>query len=587
MVLAFGTLSEISIIAQIDGADCDEESFMGYWGLVLWIALAIYLMIGQFVICEEYFVPILAQLGDRWNMAEDVQGATLLAVGSSSPELFTALLGVIFYPNDNPGPGTNVGSAVFNMCIIIGLSAIFAPRSATLQLIPFLRDSIAYIIGLIQLFLFYSVISPGYMDMWESIFLTAWWVLYVVMVYRTDFMAERCCCCIPQTEIKMNETKTELEFNTVYDKHVHVTSMNDTNSRRKSRRSVIYEEKEEDEETGPIADTDQHPDIHKYNNIHIAPGALDEAYIDEDLQQLLDELNRKQKENVNKGWIVVVMPRKQTKTGTHLPVPSTSPIDNPMQNNRRNTSIVSQTHSSYVRRRTLLETLSYERMRESVEHKYDEDHESQSRTSRVLHKCLVPWVKLFHITLPKKEGTFVAQHIYVTIMMLVAWLGILTFFVVDCAEKIGNCFSMPGDLLGITLLAVGSSLPDCISSIIVARQMKIDMAVANAFGSNIFDVNLCVGFSFILGSIAKACQGESTSIFLGDGEALIAFSELILAAAGFMVFLWIMMWCTMFKLEKWIGYVLSMSYVGYICAFTVLFIGIHSGSGNGSNGSEE
>eukprot|EP01083_Nonionella_stella_P203155 741536_1 len=74
-------------------------------------------------------------------MAEDVQGATLLAVGSSSPELLTALLGVIFYPDDNPGPGTNVCSAVFNLCIIVGLSGIASPRTAKLQIIPFLRDS--------------------------------------------------------------------------------------------------------------------------------------------------------------------------------------------------------------------------------------------------------------------------------------------------------------------------------------------------------------------------------------------------------------------------------------------------------------
>ena len=133
MAFGFSTLSEVSLIAVIDGEDCSpEESTLGYYGLILWFTLTIYLMIGQFVICEEYFVPILAQLGDRWKMAEDVQGATLLAVGSSSPELFTALLGVIFYPDDNPGPGTNVGSAVFNMCIIIGLSAIFAPRAGTI-----------------------------------------------------------------------------------------------------------------------------------------------------------------------------------------------------------------------------------------------------------------------------------------------------------------------------------------------------------------------------------------------------------------------------------------------------------------------
>ena len=125
----FLPLDEVSILVSIDGEGCGEHSTLGWWGLLIWIPFVIYLMVGQFVICEEYFVPVLAMLGDRWNMAEDVQGATLLAVGSSSPELFTALLGVILYPDDNPGPGTNVGSAVFNMCIIIGLSAIFAPQS--------------------------------------------------------------------------------------------------------------------------------------------------------------------------------------------------------------------------------------------------------------------------------------------------------------------------------------------------------------------------------------------------------------------------------------------------------------------------
>ena len=116
------------MIAAFDGEDCGEESAMGLPGLAVWIVLALWLMAGQFVICEEHFVPILAQLGKRWKMAEDVQGATLLAVGSSSPELFTALLGVMLYPDENPGPATNVGSAVFNMCIIIGVSALAAPR---------------------------------------------------------------------------------------------------------------------------------------------------------------------------------------------------------------------------------------------------------------------------------------------------------------------------------------------------------------------------------------------------------------------------------------------------------------------------
>jgi len=194
-----------------------------------------------------------------------------------------------------------------------------------------------------------------------------------------------------------------------------------------------------------------------------------------------------------------------------------------------------------------------------------------------LHKVLTPWIKLFGCTLPSPEGAFVTKHIYLAIVAIVAWLGLLTFFVVDCSEKIGECFGIPGNLLGISLLAVGSSLPDCISSVIVARQMKIDMAVANAFGSNIFDVNLCVGFSFLLGSITNLIGGESSAIDLGSGDSLAAFNNLILAAAIYLVVLWGMMWMTIFKLEKWIGYVLILMYIVFMCVFSALFISMSGG----------
>merc|ERR1711879_335027 len=204
-------------------------------------------------------------------------------------------------------------------------------------------------------------------------------------------------------------------------------------------------------------------------------------------------------------------------------------------------------------------------------------HDDEEHHGGLLHKILTPWTMLFGCTLPSPEGAFVTKHIYLSILAIVCWLGILTFFVVNCCEKIGECFSIPGNLLGITLLAIGSSLPDCISSVIVARQMKIDMAVANAFGSNIFDVNLCVGFAYVCGSIVAAAQGEGTSIDLGSGDALKAFQYLIMAAAGYLVALWGMMWISIFRLAKWIGYVLLVMYVGFVIVFTILFLHMSDG----------
>jgi len=539
---------------------------MGYAGLVIWMPMALYLMAGQFVICEEYFVPILAQLGDRLQMAEDVQGATLLAVGSSSPELFTAMLGALFIPEDNPGPGTNVGSAVFNMCIIIGLSAIFAPRQVKLQMVPFLRDSICYLIGLVQLYMFYTVITPGEMDILESILLVAWWMLYCFMVYRTDLLKVRCCCCIPEAD---KETGVEHELEAVGDEDAGINDQvggMSVISRGKTgqRLGVSFSAR-----GAPQLDMDYCP-----NNIRMSRAIPENSTTDDDVQSLVDELNRRQRINVNKGWMVVVMPASSKalkKGGTSAP----SADDN---SGRAGASDFSSSNVVYVRRRTLMETLMHER--DEAEHKaeHDDDHDGDhGHGGGILHKILTPWTKLFGCTLPSPEGAFVTKHIYLAIVAIVAWLGLLTFFVVDCSEKIGECFGIPGNLLGISLLAVGSSLPDCISSVIVARQMKIDMAVANAFGSNIFDVNMCVGFSFLLGSITSLIGGESSTIDLGTGESLAAFNNLILAAAVYLVILWGMMWMTIFKLEKWIGYVLILMYIVFMCVFSALFISMSGG----------
>eukprot|EP00483_Globobulimina_turgida_P001605 UN01607 len=86
-------------------------------------------------------------------------------------------------------------------------------------------------------------------------------------------------------------------------------------------------------------------------------------------------------------------------------------------------------------------------------------------------------------------------------ILVLIWLAFLTFICVDAAEKMGNCLNIREDVMGLTLLAVGSSLPDCFSSVLAAKQGKGEMAVSNALGSNVFDINICIGVSFLLKSI--------------------------------------------------------------------------------------
>merc|ERR1711924_170956 len=63
--------------------------------------------------------------------------------------------------------------------------------------------------------------------------------------------------------------------------------------------------------------------------------------------------------------------------------------------------------------------------------------------------------------------------------------------------------------MGITFLAMGTSVPDALGSIAVAKEGEGDMAVSNAIGSNVFDICMGLGFPWFL---ATLIDGEARGI---------------------------------------------------------------------------
>ena len=59
----------------------------------------------------------------------------------------------------------------------------------------------------------------------------------------------------------------------------------------------------------------------------------------------------------------------------------------------------------------------------------------------------------------------------------IVWIGLYSYFMVWWAEVIGVTFGIPDTVMGLTFLAAGTSIPDLLSSVIVARQGLGDMAV--------------------------------------------------------------------------------------------------------------
>ena len=67
--------------------------------------------------------------------------------------------------------------------------------------------------------------------------------------------------------------------------------------------------------------------------------------------------------------------------------------------------------------------------------------------------------------------------------------------VVNSAETIAAAFGLSEDLIGLTVCAIGTSLPELVTSIVAARKGEVDMAIGNVIGSNIFNILLVLALA--------------------------------------------------------------------------------------------
>ena len=72
----------------------------------------------------------------------------------------------------------------------------------------------------------------------------------------------------------------------------------------------------------------------------------------------------------------------------------------------------------------------------------------------------------------------------------IIWIALYSYLMVWWATVAGDVIGIPPPVMGLTFLAAGTSVPDLITSVLVAKQGKGDMAVSSSVGSNIFDVTV-------------------------------------------------------------------------------------------------
>ncbi|HPF50003.1 MAG TPA: calcium/sodium antiporter [Draconibacterium sp.] len=349
--------------------------------LIVYILILLLCFVILARIVDLFFIASLDKISKDLKLSSDAAGATLMAVGSSAPELFVALFSVI-KPGEHQaiGIGSIVGSAIFNLLVIVGAAAVV--RKSKLSWEPLLRDLFFYAlaVGLLVTFIWdgrFTLVESG-------IFLVVYVAYVVAVVYW--------------------------------------------------RRWLPYED-----------------------------------------------------------------------TGDDF-------IDEPIRKNKKTRSRLLALH--YV---------------------------SHEHFTGLLDKFL-------NFLFPKKEKYY--QVFIVSILLIAA----LSYILVEVAVESAHILQIPEAIIALTVLAVGTSIPDLFSSIIVARQGRGDMAVSNAIGSNIFDILVGLGLPFL---IIMMIEGNTI-----DAGGNIIRSVIILF--GSLLLLIFLLLSQRWKVGKPTGIILIVTYIAYV-----------------------
>jgi len=359
-------------------------------GCLLIMLFAIYILA---IMTDEYFIPSLDHISHLLDLPHNVAGASLMAMGSSAPELAIALTSLFQGSGEHSdvGIGTIVGSAVFNILVITGASALARPAKITLSVV--IRDCLVYVMSIVLLlFTFYD----GQIHPLEALSFLVLYASYLLILYKWNSW-------FPEVApAEGEEIKKPAP-------HLALGEEQESKGKGKGRRSIM---------------------------------------------------------DVTNDW---------TTKGLGI--------------------FAGDVEQSYLR------------------------------------------------------------VFFVSIAVIVG----LSWILVKSVIIFGDATAIPPVIVALTLLAAGTSAPDMISSVVVARQGRGDMAVANAVGSNIFDILVGLGLPWLIVMGIGMMTGGPTLVEVGTADLLN--STLVLLGTVFVLFIFLYTERTLSRIE---GGILIFLYVIYV-----------------------
>uniref|UniRef100_A0A3B5MFI4 Sodium/calcium exchanger membrane region domain-containing protein n=1 Tax=Xiphophorus couchianus TaxID=32473 RepID=A0A3B5MFI4_9TELE len=442
----------------------------------LHVLCAVYMFYALALVCDDYFVPSLEKICERLQLSEDVAGATFMAAGSSAPELFTSVIGV-FITKGDVGVGTIVGSAVFNILCIIGVCGIFALQTIRLSRWPLLRDSVYYTLSISALI----VVSADGILYQSTSLLDGKILLSNIINHISDSFPLRSDYQSPHHLNGVNIFSVSHAAAVVC---VRLLTAN-----HHSKPSVLMVD--ELLSAYPHQLTFSEAGMRIMITSHFSP----RTRLTMASRMLITERQR------------LINTRTLTNGESDVSVKGGGRrgIENGLSRAERRLSI----------RRDDREAGNETENEDNENNENDEEEEEDERDgpfvpfqcpAGVFNKlkwllawplCLVLFFTVPNCSKPRWENWFMLSFFFSTL-----WIASFSYIMVWMVTVIGFTLGIPDVIMGITFLAAGTSVPDCMASLIVARQGMGDMAVSNSIGSNVFDILVGLGLPWALKTLA-------------------------------------------------------------------------------------
>ncbi|XP_063598787.1 sodium/potassium/calcium exchanger Nckx30C-like isoform X2 [Penaeus indicus] len=523
--------------------------------ILLHVLGMIYMFVALAIVCDEFFVPALDVIIEKLQISEDVAGATFMAAGGSAPELFTSVIGV-FISFDDVGIGTIVGSAVFNILFVIAMCVLFSKTVLDLTWWPLFRDVSFYSVALLMLVVFFM---DNKVYWYEALVLFGIYILYCSFMKCNEGVERRV-----KQALNRNKVTRVCSTDQLVPNHAAGPQPAQSGGRRPSA-PVLHSGTKFRHGLLQLM-------IHTIDPLH--DGKVDEKatqlHAIASLKVLLDA-TKPQNGRVETYRSDGLAPDPRPDNQSHVSGRSSQGTEVTHVDSLGSSDAASQSgpHTNGD-----LQSES-----NSVANNADTDDDDENKPidlswpsgfrKRVTYIIVAPLIIPLWLTLPDTRTPRGKKFFFVTFLGSIIWIAFFSYLMVWWAGLVGEAISIPPEVMGLTVLAAGTSVPDLITSVIVARKGFGDMAVSSSVGSNLFDVTCGLPIPWLLYALVQVIQNYANEranpwsvdpIFV-NSEGM-ACSILLLFTM--LMFVIISIACSKWKMAKGLGFGMFFLYFVFV-----------------------